>query len=340
MTAPPSFPAAWRARVQALARALVGLARLSQALWQRFLFLPLAASGALILIVLAWSCERRARFRQALEAEQGKKQAAADVAELQAHAAAAMREANQQHAQAVRELESSRQKLAREAEGLRERLESLRHQELARLDEVATLPTTEVVTRVATRLGPGGFEASGRTSAKDSGSEVRASGAREGGPSAGSPRSADAPTGELPVVSSASTEKPAAASLNPESRLAGAPTASSAAAPRPLTLTEQGARQVETAFLELDSCRQQAGLLDQQVQNCRDQAKLSAAMIEQQAAALAKLNAALADKDQILARREAQLQAEIKAARGSWRSRLWRAVQYFAAGVVAGVIMR
>jgi hypothetical protein len=44
------------------------------------------------------------------------------------------------------------QQLAREAEGLRQSPESLRKQEVARADEVATLPTSEVVSRVASRL--------------------------------------------------------------------------------------------------------------------------------------------------------------------------------------------
>jgi prefoldin subunit 5 len=77
---------------------------------------------------------------------------------LQQQAAGALRDAKQS-AQAVRELEAQRQQLAREAEGLRQSPESLRKQEVARADEVATLPTSEVVSRVASRLqySAGGF---------------------------------------------------------------------------------------------------------------------------------------------------------------------------------------
>jgi hypothetical protein len=118
-----------------------------------------------------------------------------------------------------------------------------------------------------------------------------------------------------------------------------APNASSPSSPA-LELSDQGARKVETALIELDSCRQQAQVMGQQVSNCEQQAKLGSAIQEQQSGTIAKLNAALADKDQILARSEEAHRAELKAARGTWRARFLRAVEIFAGGFIAGVLVR
>ena len=105
-------------------------------------------------------------------------------------------------------------------------------------------------------------------------------------------------------------------------------------------LSDQGARKVETTFVELDSCRQQAQVLGQQVSNCEQQSKLDSAVIDQQSGAIIKLNSALADKDRVLARTEEAQRAELKAARGTWRSHFLRAVEYFAGGFIAGVLVR
>jgi multidrug efflux pump subunit AcrA (membrane-fusion protein) len=105
-------------------------------------------------------------------------------------------------------------------------------------------------------------------------------------------------------------------------------------------LSEAGARKVETALVELDSCRQQAQVMGQQVLNCEQQAKLNSALQEQQSGTIAKLEAALADKEQILARSEEAHRAELKAARGTWRGRFFRAVEIFAGGFIAGVLVR
>jgi hypothetical protein len=107
-----------------------------------------------------------------------------------------------------------------------------------------------------------------------------------------------------------------------------------------LVLSDQGVRNVESAFLELDSCRQQSQVMAQQASNCEQRAKLDLALQEQQAGTISKLNAALADKDQILARSEAAHRAELKAARGTWRARFCHAVEIFAGGFIAGVLVR
>jgi type III secretory pathway component EscV len=245
--------------------------------------LPTVALAGLVIMFFAWSCEHQARRRDRAEAKQVKKQAAEEISRLQQQAAGSLRDA-QQSAQAVRELEAQRQQLVREAAGLRQSLESLRQQEVARANEVATLPTSEVVSRVASRL-------------QEQGSGVRG---QVSGP---------------------------------------APNASSASSPA-LVLSNQGARKVETALIELDSCRQQTQVMGQQVTNCEQQAKLDSAMQEQQSGTIAKLNAALADKDQILARSEEAHRAELKAARGTWRGRFLHAVEIFAGGFIAGVLVR
>jgi hypothetical protein len=107
-----------------------------------------------------------------------------------------------------------------------------------------------------------------------------------------------------------------------------------------LVLSDQGVRKVETAFVELDSCRQQTQVMGEQVSNCEQQSKLNSAISDQQSGTITKLNAALADKDKILAQSEVAHRAELKAARGTWQSHFFRAVEYFAGGFIAGVLVR
>jgi septal ring factor EnvC (AmiA/AmiB activator) len=269
-------------KIGAASRKLASLS-LAQGLLRMIPGLPTAALASVVIMFFAWSCERQAHRGDVAQARQVKKQATEEISRLQQQAAGALRDA-QQSAQAVRKLEAQRQQLAREAEGLRQSLESLRQQELARANGVATLPTSEVVSRVASRL-------------QEQVSGVRGQGS---GP---------------------------------------APNASSASSPA-MVLSDQGVRKVETALIELDSCRQQTQVIGQQVSNCEQQAKLNSSMQEQQSGTIAKLNAALADKDQILARSEEAHRAELKATRGTWRARFLRAVEIFAGGFIAGVLVR
>jgi len=292
-------------KMGAAGRKLASL-NLAQGLLRSIPGLPTAALAGVVIMFFTWSCERQARRRDTAEAQQVKKQAAEEISRLQQQAAGALRDAKQS-AQAVRELEAQRQQLAREAEGLRHSLESLRKQELARTDEVATLPTSEVVSRVASRL------------------QEPVSGVGDQG------------SGQQP--------------LNPLTRPAPAGESAGAGHPLPqggegqkfpaaLVLSDQGVRKVETAFIELDSCLQQNQVMGEQVSNCEQQSKLNSAIIDQHSGTIAKLNAALADKDQILARSEEAHRAELRAARGTWRSRFFRAVEYIAGGFIAGVLLR
>jgi uncharacterized phage infection (PIP) family protein YhgE len=292
-------------KIAAAGRKLASLS-LVQGLLRSIPGLPAAALAGLVIMFFAWSCERQARRRDTVQAQQVKKQAAEEISRLQQQAAGALRDAKQS-AQAVNELEAQRQQLARQAEGLSQSLASLRQQELARADEVATLPTSEVVSRVASRL------------------QEQVSGNRGQG------------SGQQP--------------LNPLTRPAPAGESAGAGHPLPqggegqkspaaLVLSDQGVRKVESAFIELDSCRQQTQVLGQQVSNCEQQSKLNSAITDQQSGTISKLNAALADKDQILAQSEVAHRAELKAARGTWRSHFFRALEYFAGGFIAGVLVR
>ena len=322
-TRPPSLITCL-GKIGAAARKLASLTPV-QGLLRMIPGLPTAALAGVVIMFFAWSCEHQARQRDLAAAKQVKKQAAEEISRLQQQAAGSVRDAKQS-AQAVRELEAQRQQLVREAEGLRQSLESLRQQELSRANEVATLPTSEVVSRVASRLqeqvlgnreqGTGQQEQVSGVRGQVSGQQEQVSGLRGQVP------------GQQEQVSGV------------RGQVSGpAPNASSPSGAA-LVLSDQGARKVETALIELDSCRQQTQVMGQQVSNCAQQAKLSAAMQEQKSSTIAKLEAALADKDQILARREEAHRAELKAARGTWRRRFLRAVEIFAGGFIAGVLVR
>ena len=291
--------------------------------------LPAAALAGVAVLFFAWSCEHRARQREAAEAQQAKKQAAEQISQLEKQAASAVRDA-QQSGQAAKELEGQRQQLARDADGLRQSLDSLRDQELVRANELASLTTEEVVKRVAARLqeqGIGKEAVSSQLSAFSKNAD-RGSAQKILSPLT-RPAAADenAPAGHpLPQGGEGTRQDPSA----------HLPTSPSAA----LVLSDQGVRKVDSAFVELDACRQQSQVMAQQVSNCDQRAKLDSALEEQQAGTISRLNAALADKDQILARNEAAHRAELKAVRGTWRTRFYHAVEIFAGGFIAGVLVR
>jgi hypothetical protein len=277
--------------------------------------LPAAALAGVAVLFFAWSCEHRARQREAAEAQQAKKQAAEQISQLEKQAASAVRDA-QQSGQAAKELEGQRQQLARDADGLRQSLDSLRDQELVRANELASLTTEEVVKRVTARLEEQGTGNREQGTAQQADPLTRPAAADENAP-AGHP---------LPQGGEGTRQDPSA----------HLPTSPSAA----LVLSDQGVRKVDSAFVELDACRQQSQVMAQQVSNCDQRAKLDSALEEQQAGTISRLNAALADKDQILARNEAAHRAELKAVRGTWRTRFYHAVEIFAGGFIAGVLVR
>jgi hypothetical protein len=105
-------------------------------------------------------------------------------------------------------------------------------------------------------------------------------------------------------------------------------------------LTEEGARRVETAFLELEACRGQSAVKDGALGNCQEQVATQAAIAGEMRKSLDDLNQAIRLKDEIAAGTETLHRAELRAARGSWGSHFLRAVEYVGLGVVIGLVAR
>jgi len=270
----------------------------------------LAAVGLALVIGGLALHERDARLRRSFELEQLKTETAARVKELEERATAALRAANQRNALVIRELEASRLKLAKEGDKLRQRLAALQRDERVRVERVATLPSHELAERVATRLDAGAGKA------RDSGfAPLPVSASRDSGTNDHGTPSA-----------SSNAESP---SPNPDARTAQPS----------LTLGADALRKVETAFVQLESCRQQGAVKDEQVANCREQLASRGAIAERMDDSLRSLNEAIHLKDEILARREAEHRAELKAARGSRWDRMRKALTYVAVGVVTGVVV-
>ncbi len=270
---------------------------------------PLGAVGLCGLAFALWLLKHDARLRQAYELGQLKKQTAADVSTLRTQAEAAIREANQQRAQEVRDLEARQRKLLEDADKLRERLAALQTEERAKAEQVATLPASELVTRVAARLGlpPQELSNSGVSPGAGSGAVASPPGTKASATNTapGSQATGDTQRGQTPGLT-------------------------------PFGLSEDALRKVEVALVELDSCRERGAVMSQQVANCNEQAATTAETIRQQGASIEKLNQAIEAKDQILARREAEHQAELKAIRGSRWGSLARALEHVAIGVAIG----
>ena len=304
------------------AKALWNLAPLS---WRGLAgAVPVTAWLALVLISFAWWFEHDARVRQASDLRQLQKQTAADVAALSDRAKSAVREANA-HAQAIHDLEARNRKLDQTAGELQTQLASLQSKESTQVEQVATLSTIEVAQRVAARLGLDAHEIE-----RAMGGAGAAVSPPPAGSAAASPPPPDRPA--LHGTTAASVQEPA--NLNSQKAAATNPAAGT---PQPQDST---LRKIETALLELDACREQGAVRDEQVSNCRQQVESNAGIISQQAASIEKLNEALAAKEQILSRREAEYRAELQAARGTPLGRLARLLKYVGLGVAIGTVIR
>ena len=298
----PSGSARLKEEAAVLGRTLgKALARLPAALAELVTLSPIALGIALVALG-AWWYEHGAHLKQAGELHELEKQTAANISQLRAHAAA-VREANQGRAQRIVELEMARQKSERDAATLHQRLLALQADQQAQARKVAALPTPEVARRVTARLG---------LESRDLGLVTGDSGALTPNPSPASGRGGTGTVGE-------GSRPP-----NPGPR-----------APSPEFL-----RQVETALVELDGCKQQAQVRDNLIGNCKEQAASSAAIIDQQKASLLGLNQALADKDRILAATEQQRKAELKMARGTFTQRVVHTLEHVAIGVAIGLAVR
>jgi len=352
---PPSFKSDLD-RIRAAAQELSNLS-LVRGLRRIAPGLPAAALAGLAAMSLAWTCEHQARRREGEAARQEKKQASEQISQLQQKAAGAVRAA-QQSTQAAQQLEAQRQQLTREAQGLRQSLGSLRKEELARTSEVATLPAQVVEKRVASRLGEQVSGVGGQVSG-----EEQASGATGEGLRTAHPLTRPAAAGENAVAGhplpqggegwdqqgGEGRDQQGGEGWNPVPGEGGNHAGGEGTNPvqggggdqnGAMVLSEQGARKVESAFIELDSCRQQGQVMGQEISNCEQQAKVDKSLQDQQANTITQLKAALADKDQILARSEQEHKAELKAARGTWQTRLYHALEVFAGGFIAGVMVR
>jgi hypothetical protein len=256
--------------------------------------------GACVLLLAAWWFEHQAHLRQAIELEQFQKQTATTVSTLQARATVAIREANERNGQEVQELKAKRRKLEGEATDLAARLQSFEASERAQAAQVAALPPAELARRVANELAT---QDSGPAEKEENrNSETRRSQVVDG--------------------------------------ILGPPPPTTYPLPPTSSFSEPQLRNLATALVERDACREQKGVVEAQFANCRAQVDTNAAIIQQHVDSLAKLNQALSAQDEILARREAEQQAELKAARGSRLSRLARAVEWVALGIVVGVVIR
>ena len=306
--------------------------------------------GAGVLFVAIWLLEHDARLRREVELGQLKQQTAAQVTELRTRADAALRAANEENARAIESLEARRRRLEREAEELRQRLVSLREEERARVGQVATLPASELEQRVAARLDPGNFATrdSGLGTrdlglgARDSGLKEQASGVgdrvSEGRDSGLGTRDSEVKEQSPSPQHLAPSTQPPAPGIRPS---ADGLTPGTPPVPSPeFVLTEEGARRVETAFLELEACREQSAVKDGALGNCQEQVATQAAIAGEMRKSLDDLNQAIRLKDEIAARTEALHRAELRAARGSWGSRFLRAVEYVGLGVVIGLVAR
>jgi hypothetical protein len=299
--------------------------------------------GAGVLFVAIWLLEHDAGLRREVEFGQLKQQTAAQVTELRARADAALRAANEERARTIESLEARRRRLEREAEELRQRLVSLREEERARVGQVATLPASELEQRVAARLDPGNFGTrDSGLGVRDSGLGTRDSELKEQASGVGDRVSVERVPDDQRRGSDEKKEtpgiRPSADGLTPGTSPVPSP---ESRVPSPeFVLTEEGARRVETAFLELEACRGQSAVKDGALGNCQEQVATQAAIAGEMRKSLDDLNQAIRLKDEIAARTEALQRAELRAVRGSRLGRFVRAVQYVGLGVVIGLVAR
>lgn len=265
---------------------------------------PIVTAGFCALVVLLWLLDHAAHVRQAVELAEVRKQAGANISSLKAQADSARREADRQHAQVIRGLQARQAELARAGEELRERLAALQQEERKQVEQAATLPTYEVATRVAARLG---LPAQAGLSAP-----------RQAG--AGNPKGEASPPRRDPTSRHGDQASPG---TSPE-----------------LRLDETAQRKVLTDLARLDACEEQSTVFNRQVENCNAQVATQAELIHQQSASIESLHVALADQDRMVALLKKEQQAELKAVRGTRWHRLVRTLEHVAIGVVIGAVLR
>ena len=111
----------------------------------------LAAGG--LLVGAFWLQQHDARIRQQARLQQLRIETSAQVAALRSQAAQDVKQANVENAKAIAEIERRRQQAEQQSRQLAAELEGVRRQAQIQAGQVATLPISEIVTRVAAQLG-------------------------------------------------------------------------------------------------------------------------------------------------------------------------------------------
>ena len=322
--------------------------------------------AGLLLVAAFWLYQHDARIRRQARLQQMQQQTSAQVAVLKEQAEQDAEQANVKNAQAIRNLEARRRQIEQQNQQLVAQLAALRQQEQVQVGEVATLPISEIAARVATQLGlqaadvvngshGTGFRAVGssegigqsatsvppgkETAASRQGAKAQSINATSGGEDTAATRAVVGistqtnPRHETDAVATNSRQGAKAQSTNATS--GGEDTAATRAVA--MALTGSGARKVEAALVELNACRAESTVQNQQVTNCQARAATDGATIQRQASSIASLNQALQAKDRILNQQETEYKAELRAAKGTFWGRVARAAKHVAIGVAVGV---
>ena len=276
-----------------------------------------------VLVAALWLLQHDANIRRQAELQQVRRQTSAQVAALKKQARQDAEQANVIDKQALQKLEARRQQMDRQNRQLAAQLTELRKQAQIQADEVATLPISETVKRVAAQLG-----------LKPEDLAAPASGHQDVTATNGS---AGVPTGGI-----AGDHAPSSGGATPAvgtPPLQNTPGGGDAAAPGSvaLALTGSGARKVETALVGLKACLAESSVESQQVAACQARAEADDASIQRLNGSVASLNQALQAKDVILKQQAGEYQAELRAARGTFFGRLVHTAEHVAIGVAVGV---
>jgi len=323
---------------------------IARGLGKLLLLSPLAIVIALLAVV-GWWYEHGAHLRQADELRDLKKQTEAQVSKLQADAEAATRQANQTNAQQIIDLEAQRNSLEKNAETLRQQLALLGEEERSQVEQVATLPAPEVAHNVANALGLGPndlgaagagsrVETTGPQSASTQGTGDRGQGTGDRGQGTGNTGQGTGNRGQGTGNRGQGTgDRGQGTGDRGQETALGADRGAASSDPT-YELSDEGMRKINTALVELDSCHKQAAIRDQEVSNCQQQAAANQAIIAEQKASIDKLNSALADKDQILAREQQSSKEQMKIVRGTFVERAVHVAEHVAFGVAIGIAIR
>jgi hypothetical protein len=269
--------------------------------WQAWL----ALGG--VLFAAFWLREHDADVRRRAQLERVEQQASAQVAALKRQAEQDIRRANVENAKTVQKIEERRRAIEQQSQRLAAQLAELRRRAQVQADQVATLPISNVVTRVAAQLGLQAQDvAKGGTAFSHAGADAQPAPGNTAGPKNGQHRTPE-------ILGPAQDDNATA-----------------------LALTGPGARKVAAALANLDACRAESAVEQQQFSTCQARAQADDAAIEHLKDSVASLNDALAAKDKILAQRTVECRAELRAARGTFLGRLARTTEHVAIGVAVG----